>query len=154
MTSAMPAPDTVGAGSLRRVELSLAADAQMLFLARMTGAAVAARADFEYEQVEDLRLAIDELCIGLMSARPGAARLTLLFVWDDQGTLDVHGTLTPEEGVSANGRHPAPAVSGSSFELSERILDALVDDHGVETIGEVHRAWLRMRARNTSRDVD
>jgi hypothetical protein len=154
VTSALPAPDTVGAGSLHRVELSLAADAQMLFLARMTAAAVAARADFDYERVEDLRLAIDELCVGLMGAATGTGRLTLRFEWDDEGTLEVDVTLVPEEGVSANGHHPIPAVSGPSYELSERILDALVDDHGGESIGEMHRAWLRMRVRNPSGNVD
>jgi hypothetical protein len=150
----MPAPDTVGAGSRHRVELSLAADAHMLFLARMTGAAVAARADFDYERVEDLRLAIDELCVGLMGGGTGTGRLTLRFAWDDEGTLEVDVTLVPDDGVSANGHHPTPAVSGPSYELSERILDALVDDHGGESVGDVHRAWLRMRVRNSSRDVD
>ena len=53
---------------LHRVELSLPADAQMLFLARMTAAAVATRAELNYEQVEDLRLAIDELCIALLGS--------------------------------------------------------------------------------------
>jgi hypothetical protein len=144
MTNAMSAPDKV-ADSLHRVELSLAADAQMLFLARMTGAAVAARADFDYEQVEDLRLAIDELCIRLMGSGNDAGRIALLFQWDGEGVLDVTGTLVLENGPSSNGHHPTPLDSGVSYELSERILDALVDDHGADTVGDVQRAWLRMR---------
>jgi len=144
MTSAMSAPDTVGAGSMHRVELSLAADAQMLFLARMTGAAVASRADFDYEQVEDLRLAIDELCVRLMSSGPGSARINLLFQWDDDGALDVMATRIPQDGPSGNGHHPTAAVSAPSVELSERILDALVDHHGGDVIGDVQRAWLRV----------
>ena len=103
----MSAP-AVGASSVHRVELSLAADAQMLFLARMTGAAVASRADFAYEQVEDLRLAIDELCIRLMCSGTGAARIALLFQWDDEGTLDVMGSRIPAEGPSTNGIRPPP----------------------------------------------
>jgi len=145
MTHAMWAPDTVGAGPAHRVELTLAADAQMLFLARMTGAAVATRADFDYEQVEDLRLAIDELCIKLMSSVNGPARISLSFQWDDEGALEVIGTRIPEDGPSTNGRHPQPGVAGPTSELSERILDALVDDHGGDMFGETQQVWLRLK---------
>jgi len=143
VTSAMSAPEMVGADNANRVELSLAADAQMLFLARLTAAAVASRAEFDYEQVEDLRLAIDELCIGLMNSAPGSARITLQFQWDDS-ELAVIGTLRAAGTPSSNGRQPA-AASEAAVELSERILDALVDDHGGETVDGVQRAWLRMR---------
>ena len=144
MTSAMSAPDTVGVSTANRVELSIAADARMLFLARMTGAAVAARAEFEYEQVEDLRLAIDELCVRLMSGGP-PGRIGLLFQWDEEGTVEVVGTLTPGDDPSGNGHHRGLTSAGAAEELSERILDALVDDHGGDVIGGVERAWLRVR---------
>ena len=144
MTSPVSIPDVVGTESMRRVELTLGTDAQMLFLARMTAAAVASRADFEYEQVEDLRLAIDELCIRLMNDANVGGRIALVFVWDDQGTLDVSGTLTPDGSPSSNGHRPSASVSEPSDELSERILDALVDEHGGDTVGDVHRVWLRI----------
>jgi hypothetical protein len=144
MTNAMSAPYTVVNG-FNRVELSLAADAQMLFLARMTGAAVASRAEFEYEQLEDLRLAIDELCVRLMSTGISNGRITLLFQWGDSGDIDVMGTLAPDGDPSGNGQHPVPITTLPPNELSERILDALVDDHGSDTIGGVHRAWLRIK---------
>jgi hypothetical protein len=145
MTSPLSTSDVVDTGPGHRVELSLAADAEMLFLARMTAAAVASRAAFEYEQVEDLRLAIDELCVRLMGASAPGGRLGLVFQWDDEGAVDVTATLVPENGASGNGRRHPVDLSGPSEELSERILDALVDDHGSETIGDVHRAWLRIR---------
>ncbi len=145
MTSPVSIPDVVATENTRRVELTLGADAQMLFLARMTAAAVASRADFEYEQVEDLRLAIDELCIRLMNDARVGGRIALVFAWDDQGTLNVSGTLTPDGSPSGNGHHPSASVSEPSDELSERILDALVDEHGGDTVGDVHRAWLRIR---------
>jgi len=145
MTSAVSAPDRVGTSTANRVELSLAADAQMLFLARLTAAAVAARAEFDYEQVEDLRLAIDELCVRLMNRGPGTGRISLLFQWDGEGALEVSGTLTPGDGPSGHGSRPRPTAGGASDELSERILDALVDDHGEDAVGGTQRAWLRMR---------
>jgi hypothetical protein len=144
----MSAPEAVGASRSNRVELSLAADAQMLFLARMTAAAVAARADFEYDQVEDLRLALDELCVGLMGAARSPGRIALLFQWDDDGALDVIGTLVPDESPDTNGSFPSAVETTVSQELAERILDALVDDHGTDTVGNAHRAWLRMRRKD------
>jgi serine/threonine-protein kinase RsbW len=143
MSSAMSAPEAMGSVRVNRVELSLAADAQMLFLARMTAAAVASRADFELERVEDLRLAIDEMCIGLMNAATGTARITLVFQWDESG-LDVLGTLVPVGDPSSNGHRAPIADTGASDELSERILDALVDGHGGDEIDGVHRSWVRM----------
>ncbi len=143
MTSALPAPERVGAAPTNRVELSLAADPQMLFLARLTGAAVAARAEFDYEKVEDLRLAIDELCVRLMRHGPGTGRIALLFQWDDEGALEVIGALTDGD-ATGNSHHPRPTAAGPSDELSERILDALVDDHGEDAVGGMHRAWLHM----------
>jgi len=145
MTNAMSAPPTVDLKNINRVELSLSADAQMLFLARMTGAAVASRANFDYERVEDLRLAIDELCVRLMSRGGGPARITLRFQWDEDGVINVVATLVPEDDPTGNGRHSHPTATPASFELSERILDALVDDHGGDSIGGVHREWLRIR---------
>ena len=137
---------------MHRVELSLAADAQMLFLARMTGAAVAARADFDYEQVEDLRLAIDELCVRLMGSGVGPGRITLSFQWDDEGAHGCRGHPgTGRRSSTGNGhaarrrRRRLPPMSSR-----ERILDALVDDHGEDTIGGVHRAWLRVRRQDHS----
>ncbi len=134
-----------GATSSKRVELTLAADAEMLVLARMTGAAVAAQAKFDYEQVEDVRLAVDELCIRLVNASTGPARINVLFQWDDQGTLEVVGTFIPDEEPSTNGQHSRPTRHDPSFELSERILDALVDEHGSDVVGGVRREWLCLR---------
>ena len=147
----MSAPGFVGAKDLQRVELSLPADARMLFLARLTAAAVATRAELDYEQVEDLRLAIDELGIALLGSGTGGGQIALLFQWDAEGVLDVVGTRIPEGDPSSNGHGPGETTVPLSFELSERILDALVDDHGADTIGGVHRAWLRVRRREASR---
>jgi hypothetical protein len=141
---AMSAPSPV-ADDLLRVELSLPADPQMLFLARMTAAAVASRAELNFEQVEDLRLAIDELCIALLRSGGRVGHIALLFQWDAQGTVDVVGTLVPEGDPANNGHHPQSSEPPLPVELSQRILDALVDDHGTDAIGGVHRGWLRLR---------
>jgi hypothetical protein len=150
MMGSMSAPGVVSTNGLHRVELSLPADAQMLFLARMTAAAVATRAELDYEQVEDLRLAIDELCIALLGSGVHDGQIALLFQWDTDGVLDVVGTLIPGSDAGAKANGSLPPESALSAELSLRILDALVDDHGSDSIGGVHRAWLRVRRRESS----
>jgi hypothetical protein len=145
MMNTMPGRSSVEINDAHRVELSIPADPQMLFLARMTAAAVAARADLNYEQVEDLRLAIDELCIALLNSGDGAGQIALLFQWDSDGTLDVLGTLVPDGDPASNGHAPGQSGPALSIDLSERILDALVDDHGSDAVGGVYRAWLRVR---------
>ena len=60
------------------------------------------------------------------------------------------GTLVPEGSPSTNGHDGRLSAAELSHALSERILDALVDDHGGDTSGGVHTGWLRMRRRERS----
>ena len=48
------------------VELTIPVRADLVVLARLTAATVASRADFDVEEIEDLRLAVDELCISVI----------------------------------------------------------------------------------------
>lgn len=146
MTAAYGAGGALDTRAMHQVELSLAADVQMLVLARMTAAAVATRADFDVEQVEDLRLAIDELCIRLVQWGNGQERMTLTFQWDDEGLVEVVGVVGRDGHPSGNG-HGAASVKKPSYELAERILEALVDEHGGDTVDGVRRVWLRVRRR-------
>ncbi len=120
------------------VDLSLPAGADLLVLARLTAATVASRAGFDVEEIEDLRLAVDELCVSLL--HEGAdGRLNLAFTRD--GTLvEVSCTFQPASSSNGTGGE-SEAVQG----LSAQILDALVDEHGRETVAGDDRAWLRKR---------
>lgn len=129
-----------------RVELTLPARPELLFLVRMTAAAVASRADFGYDQIEDLRLAIDELALTICGDEEHDGRLQLLFKWTDD-TIEVVGIYQPDE--SENRRHDL-AIAQPANELSARILDALVDEHGADAVGGCPRAWLRMRRRKVA----
>lgn len=117
----------------QRVELNVPATTDSVMLARLTVAALAAQVGFDIEQIEDLRLAVDELCSSLIQP-DGSVRLLLTFRYDDE-CLEVTGALDK--------RAPAP-VDGETEELSLRILDALVDDHGRSDDG-LSSAWLRKR---------
>ena len=120
------------------VELTLPVKADLVVLARLTAATIASRANFDIEEIEDLRLAVDELCVTLVGDRTDG-RMTLRFTRaEDQ--IEVVGTFQPaSEATSPALVHPADG-------LSERILDALVDDHGFDDTRDGQpRAWLRKR---------
>ena len=60
------------------VQLVVPAAPEYLRLARMTAAGLASRLGFTYDDVEDLRIAVDELCFVLVgtAGRPGTIALT------------------------------------------------------------------------------
>jgi serine/threonine-protein kinase RsbW len=120
------------------VEISLPATADLVALARFTAATLAAKADFDVEEIEDLRLAVDELCV-MMIRLGGAGRLELRFE-RERDELEVSCTQAAAPG-SPDHRAPMTADDG----LSERILDALVDQHGSRLDGAETRVWLRKR---------
>ena len=107
----------------------------------MTAATVASRANFDVEEIEDLRLAVDELCISLVQESTDG-QLELRFTRNDD-EVEVVCTYRPVP-ASQNDWNLEEALQG----LSARILDALVDEHGVEDGSEHRQAWLRkQRAR-------
>jgi hypothetical protein len=91
---------------------------EFLRFVRVTAAGLGSRLGFSYDQVEDLRLAIDELCFNLTGAsgRPGTVEVRFL-VNDD--FLEVMA-----EGSFEDGRDNPP-----ESEWSKVILAALVDHY-------------------------
>ena len=131
------------------VELEIPPGGELLSLARLTAATLAARSDFSVEEVEDLRLAVDELCLPLVRAS-NESRLRLRFTRDDEwvaimctwgAASDADTGATREVGgdVTVETAHPDDA-------LSTYILDALVDEHGpVDESRRLAGHWLRKR---------
>src|SRR5579859_6659783 len=72
------------------VRLAVPAMPEFLRLARVTASGLASRLGFTFDQVEDLRLAIDELCFGLtgLHGRAGIVRVRYLVL---DGALEVEG---------------------------------------------------------------
>jgi serine/threonine-protein kinase RsbW len=123
-----------------RIELIFPARGDLIVLARLVTSATSARAGFDIEELEDLRLAVGELCLLTLQghdARYGDLRIELS-VLDD--AIGVQCTLEH----AAPGGETHPEEDESSL-LSQQILDALVDEHGRESQdGSVH-TWLRKR---------
>ena len=123
----------------QRVELSFPARPDMAFLAWMTAAAVASRADFGLDQVEDLRLAIDELCITLVGEQGAEGDVHLTFEWTAEA-VRITGSLDQ--------RVPASDMVVSVSDLSGVFLEALVDEHGVDAGSDVPCMWMSVRRRS------
>lgn len=101
------------------VRLAVPARPEFLGLARVTAAGLAGRLGFTFDQVEDLRLAIDEICFGLTGSKGRDGILEMTFLLGPDGlTVNGHG-------------HFSGAAPVHLSELSEVILNALVDEHSV-----------------------
>ena len=92
---------------------------------RLTAAGLASRLGFTFDEVEDLRIAVDELCFHLLGdggddGIPTGEARTMDLIYS-AGTDCI--TITGRTGLT--GAVPEPS------ELSEQILDALVDEHEV-----------------------
>lgn len=100
------------------VRLAVPATPEFLRLARVTATGLASRLGFTFDEVEDLRLAIDELCYALIGSkgRPGTVELRYMVLGE---ALEVEGVGNFDEAIA----------DITLSELSERILTALVDEH-------------------------
>jgi serine/threonine-protein kinase RsbW len=120
------------------VRLAVPATPEFLRLARLTVAGVASRMGFTYDEVEDLRIAIDELCFVLVGSKGRAGNIELRYSLDaDDLVVEGRGTFTD----------PMPAAATLS-PLSRQILSAVVDEHDVAT-GE-RGPTFRLRKRRTT----
>jgi hypothetical protein len=106
-------------GSEDEVRLAVPAKPEFLGLARVTAAGLASRLGFTYDQVEDMRLAIDEICFGVTGSRGRDGVLEMRFRLGEDALV-----------VEGEGRFHAPEPVRLS-ELSEVILNALVDEHSM-----------------------
>jgi hypothetical protein len=133
--------DVLAAGD--RIELRFPARGDLIVLARLVTSAISARAGFDIEQLEDLRLAVNELCLLSLQGhdkRFGDLWLELTVLGDAIGIV-----CTLERAAPAGSTGPEAEEADESAGLSEQILDALVDEHGRESQDGSVRAWLRKR---------
>jgi serine/threonine-protein kinase RsbW len=114
------------------VALTFAPDTANVRLARLLAAAMAARADLPLDQVEDVRLAVDEAVTQAIADCPNDGSVEVAFVVDEGGLTVTIAT------PSASGQPPAPGTFGWS------VLTALVDSATAQIVGGV--LHLRLRA--------
>lgn len=123
------------------IELSIPARAEFLQLVRLTAGVVATKVSLGLDDLEDLRLGVEELCLSLVGpSGDGPGRLALRYAWDDE-MIEISCTFEVEPSV----RDLNPKSELVRHELSLQILDAVVDEHGEAQEDGLHTAWLRMR---------
>jgi serine/threonine-protein kinase RsbW len=102
-------------------------------------AGVASRVGFTLDEVEDLRIAIDELCFSMVGTRGRDGTITVHYTLDD-GELTVEGV-----GHFSDGLGNEPVLSA----LSKQILSAVVDECELSAGEEGPRFRLVKRHRST-----
>lgn len=116
------------------VEIRLPADSAYLSILRTATAGLAARLDFTLDEIEDLRIAVDEACAMLLPHAVESAQLTCRFHLDP-ATLEVTVTIPTT-------RRQLPERDTFSW----TVLSALAGD--VDTgLGEDRHVWIRLRKR-------
>jgi hypothetical protein len=121
------------------IELVLPADTRLVRVARLVASGVATTAGFDVEEVEDLRIAVDELVTALVEGGDGSA---LLLGFDlGEGEVTVIGSTS--------------ASSGAAFEpdrlaLSRQILSVVADEHDLSADhGQISVRIRKRRSNNT-----
>lgn len=110
-------------GTERRVgpvDLIVPASSEHLRVLRLATSSLAASLGLDIDQLDDLRIAVDELCSLLIERAPAGARLALT-LREDSGRLFIDGTLANE----------APAAMDVD-PVSRLILDGLDVDWSIE----------------------
>ncbi len=119
----------------RQIRLSIPGVPDFVRLARLAAVDAGSRLGLDYEQIEDLRIGVDELCFAVLPAVEASAPpadLELVFT--------IHADYLEVEGSRAVG-----AASSEQSELSRTIVVAVVDEFSLDLSDGVHRFRLVKR---------
>jgi hypothetical protein len=125
------------------IEISIPGSVDLVVLARFTAATIGARAGFDLDEIDDLRLAVDELSV---SFGPLDVETRLRYTFLREGdTVNVRCTREPSDGEGDGGvGHSERDLIDwqQARELSAQLLDELVTTHGREIANGRSVAWL------------
>jgi len=125
-----------GLADVDEVRLVVPAGPEFVRLARVTATGLASRMGFSYDEIEDLRLAVDELCHAVIGPSGRHGIVTLRYLMETGGLcVEGHGHFDPG----------GPPVALS--ELAHQILSALADEHDVRDDDGQPTVWFRKRSR-------
>jgi serine/threonine-protein kinase RsbW len=115
------------------IRLTVPASLEFVRIVRLTASGVASRLGFDVEEIEDLRVAVDELASIVIEAAEGG-ELAVLFAVQD-ATLRIEGEVTLATGAGDD---------GLVDELTAQILAAVVDAWELTTTdGTAHFTCVR-----------
>jgi serine/threonine-protein kinase RsbW len=117
------------------VSLTVPGRAEYLRLVRLAAADAGARADLSIEDIEDLRIAVDELTYALIGDKPGGAEVTLRYT-AMPGVVEIEGSCA--------------AMNDTGFavgELSRTIIGGVTSEYAISEADGERRFRLVKRAR-------
>ena len=106
----------------REIRLQIPAVSRYLRLVRLTAAGMAVDRGFPVEAIEDLRVAVDELCAAVIAGARPTDELSVTFRGVDNGLVI--------EGVGAVANNDVPALHAVAREL----LDILADEYSLGAV--------------------
>jgi serine/threonine-protein kinase RsbW len=116
--------------------LEIPADAAYVQLARLVASGIAGRLDFNIDEIEDLRIGVDECCVALLDCATPGSSMRLRYSWDEDQVLLQAMVEAPPHAAS-------PEVAG----ITGQILAAVVDDYRLGRDGV--EAYFELRKRRT-----
>jgi len=120
------------------IRVVIPARARFLRIARLTAAGVAGDLGFDLRAIEDLRVAVDEMCAVVIEGAPDDAELSLTYLASD-GRLEIEGRCA----VAG----PAPEI----HPIARELLAMTADEHAVGADGGVRT--FRLVKRRTDRSA-
>jgi serine/threonine-protein kinase RsbW len=127
------------------VVVSVPARADFVHVLRSVTASVAARVDFPYDAIDDLRLAVDEACAQLLPVGSEGSTLTLRMTPTEEGLELV--AMIDARGID----WPPPGAEDS---ISWRLMSALADEAQFERGGDGPAIHLTKRFPRSTDVVD
>lgn len=109
------------------VELSLAAQQNMMLVLRLTTAGVIARAGLTVDRMDDVKLAVEEACGCMIDIPNGPTRISLRF-WEETDALKIR--------ICGDCKCGGVAVAEDERTVVECILESLVDSVEVRMCGD------------------
>ncbi|MGD9795973.1 MAG: hypothetical protein AB7V43_21110 [Acidimicrobiia bacterium] len=118
------------------VELTIPHDVSYIRVARLAVSGIAALCGFDIDAIDDLRLAVDELCVCCVEC--GRGPIAIRFAWD--------GAALHVSGSSSTGPDTATLIDDRRFDLTHQVVLAAVGAHLLFVDGDsVHFSFSRQR---------
>jgi hypothetical protein len=120
------------------LEVEVPAQVESLRIVRLVTLDAAERARMDCDWADDLRIGVEELCLGVLPLVPRAEGTLWLRFWVDEGSVVVHGV------VRGARHHPGAGSELGSTALA--ILAAVADDFEITTSDTCERFVLVKRS--------
>lgn len=124
------------------IQLRMPAVSANIGLTRLVAAALGSQADLLIEDIDELRMAVDELCYWLIGSSDTATREFLVSFTATPGSVEVRGATV------GTGWRASTGVELDLSDLSRLILDALADEYSCSWSDGSRTFWLLKLSRS------